>query len=135
MFEASPVVAFDVAWVPAAEACRTMLQMASHISLASLRRQGAREVSLRKCGGNPDPGTDAAEGISVGVKRRKSQTKSSRNPRRNTLRGSSSTSSSDWRGPYTIPRGPLFAYISCPHYLSEVLIYFSLLLSAPDGPT
>lgn len=33
-----------------------------------------------------------------------------------------------YEGKYFIPKGLLFAYISCPHYLSEILVYISLVI-------
>jgi hypothetical protein len=30
---------------------------------------------------------------------------------------------------YQIPRGPLFAHVSCPHYLAEIIIYAGLAVA------
>ncbi|CBZ53727.1 3-oxo-5-alpha-steroid 4-dehydrogenase family protein, related [Neospora caninum Liverpool] len=39
----------------------------------------------------------------------------------------------DASGAYGIPRGGLFAFVSCPHYLAEILIYFYLFLLLPSS--
>ncbi|CDJ53517.1 hypothetical protein, conserved [Eimeria brunetti] len=124
-------------------AVSTLLQFAVHVSLASLRRQGAPKGDPADCGGPSEAARGAADKHLVAKKRRSSNSNSSRSSR-STEAGSSSDSSRSssgssqaqkQRGPYRVPRGPLFAYVSCPHYLSEALIYLSLFISAPDVPT
>ncbi|EPR64434.1 3-oxo-5-alpha-steroid 4-dehydrogenase [Toxoplasma gondii GT1] len=41
----------------------------------------------------------------------------------------------DASGAYSIPRGGCFAFVSCPHYLAEILIYLCLCLLLPSPPT
>jgi len=36
---------------------------------------------------------------------------------------------------YKVPRGSLFEYVCCPHYLQEIIIYFSFYLISPSSPT
>ncbi|KAL8452151.1 hypothetical protein Emag_002492 [Eimeria magna] len=118
---------------------RVSLQFASHVVLANLRRQ---------CPG-PEWGPSKPHFVSGGVKgsdgcmikeytqRRRSSSSSnnsSRSSNGSSRRGSSSGSSSVGAPKYGIPRGPLFAYTSCPHYLAEVFLYLSLFLSAPSVP-
>ena len=34
---------------------------------------------------------------------------------------------------YALPKGALFRYVCCPHYLMEILIYFSFLMQSPKS--
>lgn len=36
---------------------------------------------------------------------------------------------------YALPYGSLFNYVACPHYFTEICVYFSLWLFHPDSPT
>ncbi|KEP66929.1 UNVERIFIED_CONTAM: 3-oxo-5-alpha-steroid 4-dehydrogenase [Hammondia hammondi] len=40
----------------------------------------------------------------------------------------------DASGAYSIPRGGCFSFVSCPHYLAEILIYLCLCLLLPSPP-
>ncbi|KAL8440233.1 hypothetical protein Efla_000359 [Eimeria flavescens] len=101
-----------------------LLQLASHAVLADLRRQGRGKARSESHDGE-FCNTQSSSCFNWQEQRGSS----------NDSNSSCSSSSGGREGlRYGIPRGPLFAYTSCPHYLAEVLVYFSLCLLAPDVP-
>ena len=69
-----------------------------------------------------------------------SRLSSTKQRRRHSTTTSTTTSTTSVRPRYRIPRGGAFEYVSCPHYLGEIVIYFGLALvvgskEAVVGPT
>ncbi|XP_026192564.1 uncharacterized protein LOC34620871 [Cyclospora cayetanensis] len=112
----------------AAGAFPAALQLACHASLAALRREGVRALALE----------DSKEILHAALSADTARSREQQRDGGNTKSRSHNNQSADLarqRGPYRIPRSPLFAHVSCPHYLAEVLVYLSLFLLSPDTHT
>jgi 3-oxo-5-alpha-steroid 4-dehydrogenase 3 len=100
------------------------LQLASHAALARLSRRGAvakgEAAAVATVAAARE--TPSLRARSRGRRGKEEEDQEDQEQEDRNKGGDSSSS------PYALPRGPLFALVSCPHYSAEVLLYAALAL-------